>query len=138
MTSKKYPINPATLSKPVGFAHAWLVHYETTQARTLYLAGACGYDREGRIVAVGDIVGQMDRAMANIGEILSAAGMAFPDLVQLNLYVTSRDDYATARQGFGEVWKRYCQRHYPAMAMFMVAGLFDPLAVIEIQGIAAR
>ena len=73
-----------------------------------------------------------------VGHDLARVIAAFPDLVQLNLSVTSRDDYATARQGFGEVWKRYCQRHYPAMAMFMVAGLFDPLAVIEIQGIAAR
>ncbi|MEZ5963917.1 MAG: RidA family protein [Planctomycetota bacterium] len=135
---KKHPINPPTLVKPIGFAHGWLVVDDTGSRRTLYLAGQCGYDREGRIVAVGDLVGQLDKAMANIGEVLSASGLAFPDLVQLNFYVTSRDDYTTARKAFGDVWRRYCSSHYPAMAMFMVAGLFDPQAVIEIQGIAAR
>lgn len=136
--SEKFAINPPTLAKPVGFAHGWLVVSEAAQARTLYLAGQCGHDSAGRITAPGDLVGQLDRAMANIGEVLSAAGLGFQDLVQLNFYVTSRDDYATARQAFGAVWRRHGARHYPAMAMFMVSGLFDPRAVIEIQGIAAR
>lgn len=138
MKPNKYPINPPSLVAPIGFAHGWLVLDETGSRRTLYLAGQCGYDRDGKIAAVGDLVGQLDRALANIGEVLGAAGLAFGDLVQLNFYVTSRDDYATARHAFGQVWRRYCERHYPAMAMFMVSALFDPQAVIEIQGIAAR
>lgn len=138
MTSKKIAINPPTLVKPVGFAHAWLVVDDAGRSRTLYLAGQCGYDQQGRITAPGDLVGQLDRALANIKDVLQSAEMTFADVVQLNLYVTNRDDYATARQAFGEVWRRHCDRHYPAMAMFMVGGLFDPQAVIEIQGIAAR
>ncbi len=63
--------------------------------------------------------------------------MEFTDVVQLNLYVRSRDDYAAARREFGQVWRKYCGKHYPAMAMFMVASLYDPDALIEIQGIAA-
>jgi enamine deaminase RidA (YjgF/YER057c/UK114 family) len=125
------------LAKPVGFAHGWLVGDDASPGRTLYLAGQCAFDKEGRIVAPGDLVGQLDRAMANIVEILRAAGLAADDLVQLNLYVTSRDDYTTARREFAPVWRRHCARHYPAMAMFMVSALFDPQALIEIQGIAA-
>jgi enamine deaminase RidA (YjgF/YER057c/UK114 family) len=134
--AQKRPINPATLAQPVGFAHAWLV--EATETRTLYLAGQCGYDPDGRVRHPGDLVGQLRQAMANIGEILAEAGMDFSDLVQLNFYVTSRDDYASARRDFGRVWKELCGRHYPGMAMFMVSSLFDPDARIEIQGIAAR
>ena len=63
--------------------------------------------------------------------------MEFADVVQLNFFVRSRDDYATARREFGRVWRRYCGTHYPAMAMFMVSSLFDVEALIEIQGIAA-
>jgi enamine deaminase RidA (YjgF/YER057c/UK114 family) len=134
--STKTAINPASLVRPVGFAHGWLV--AGASGATLYLAGQCGHDAEGRITTPGDLVGQLDRALHNVGEVLRAAEMTFSDLVQLDFYVTSRDDYATARRAFGAVWRRYCDRHYPAMAMFMVAGLFDPQAVIEIQGIAAR
>jgi enamine deaminase RidA (YjgF/YER057c/UK114 family) len=129
-------INPPELAPPIGFAHGWLV--EHGDQRTLYLAGQCGYDRTGRIAASGDLVAQLDRALANIGLVLRDAGMSCADLVQLNFYVTSRDDYAAARKAFGDVWRRHCGRHYPGMAMFEVVSLFDPEARIEVQGIAAQ
>ena len=132
----KRAINPPELAPPVGFAHAWLVEHQ--DQGTLWLAGQCGCDQQGRIESPGDLVAQLDRALANIGVILRAAGMAFADVVQLDLYVTSRDDYATARQAFAQVWRRHCGRHYPAMAMFEVVSLFDPAARIELQGVAAR
>lgn len=132
----KRPVNPSDLAAPVGFAHAWLV--EHGEQRTLYLAGQCGYDAEGRVESPGDLVAQLDRALANIGSILRDAQMAFADVVQLNFYVTSRDDYATARKQFGAVWRKHCGKHYPGMAMFQVVSLFDPAARIEVQGIAAR
>lgn len=134
MTDKR-PINPAELAEPKGFAHAWLV--ENAGGRTLYLAGQCGYDREGAIVGRGDLVEQLDVALANIGAVLRDAEMEFADVVQLNFFVRSRDDYATARREFGRVWRGHCGKHYPAMAMFMVSSLFDPDALIEIQGVAA-
>lgn len=132
----KRPVNPVELAEPIGFAHGFVV--EHGEQRTLYLAGQCGYDKSGRVAAPGDLVAQLDQAMSNIGLILRDAGLAFADVVQLNFYVTSRDDYATARREFGRVWKKHCARHYPGMAMFEVVSLFDPEARIEIQGIAAR
>ena len=132
----KRAINPDDLSDPVGFAHAWLV--ETGPQRSLYLAGQCGYDKAGKVVHKGDLAGQLDQAMANISAILRDAEMEFADVVQLNLYVTSRDDYALARTQIGAIWRKHCGKHYPGMAMFQVVSLFDPDALIEVQGIAAR
>jgi enamine deaminase RidA (YjgF/YER057c/UK114 family) len=131
-------VNPAELSPPVGFAHAWLVESADGQQRTLYLAGQCGYDASGCVLAPGDLVAQLDQAMANIALILRDAEMSFEDVVQLNFYITSRDDYAAARKEFGKVWRKHCGKHYPGMAMFQVVSLFDPDARIEVQGIAAR
>lgn len=132
----KRPINPAELADPVGFAHGWLV--EHGEQRTLYLAGQCGYDKAGRVAAPGDLVAQLDQAMANIGLILRDGGMEFADVVQLNFYVTSRDDYAVARKEIGRAWRKHCGKHFPGMAMFQVVSLLDPEARIEVQGIAAR
>ena len=132
----KRQVNPVELADPIGFAHAWLV--EQGEHRTLYLAGQCGYDKVGRVAAPGDLVAQLDQALANIGLILRDAGLAFADVVQLNFYVTSRDDYASARSAFGQVWRRHCGKHFPGMAMFQVVSLFDPEARIEVQGVAAR
>lgn len=131
-------INPSDLSPPVGFAHAWLVESDGGEQRTLYLAGQCGYDASGRVLAPGDLVAQLDQAMTNIASILREAEMSYEDVVQLNFYLTSRDDYATARKEFGRVWREHCGKHYPGMAMFQVVSLFDPDACIEVQGIAAR
>ena len=75
--------------------------------------------------------------MQNLGAVLAKASMKFSDVVQLNLYVRSRNDYTTARREFGRVWRKHCEQHYPAMAMFEVVSLFDSDALIEIQGIAA-
>jgi enamine deaminase RidA (YjgF/YER057c/UK114 family) len=132
----KRPINPEELAPPVGFAHGWLV--EHGEQRTLWLAGQCGYDRDGRVAHPGDLVAQLDQALANIALVLRDAGLEYADVVQLNFYVTSRDDYAAARRELGRVWRRHCGKHYPAMAMFEVVSLFDPAARIEVQGVAAR
>ena len=132
----KRPINPVELAAPVGFAHGWLV--EHGEQRTLWLAGQCGYDRDGRVAAPGDLLGQLDQALANVALVLRDAGLQFADVVQLNFYVTSRDDYAAVRRELGQVWRRHCGKHFPAMAMFEVVSLFDPDARIEVQGVAAR
>lgn len=132
----KRAINPETLVVPKGFNHGWLVSGGDTE--TLYLAGQCAYDLAGTVQQLGDLVGQMELAMANIGEVLREAGMGYEDVLQLNFFVLSADDYRNARKDFGRVWKRLCGKHFPAMAMFMVAALYEPDALIEIQGIAAR
>ena len=134
--AEKRPINPEQLAPPVGFAHGWLV--TAGDLKTLYLAGQCAYDGAGVVLHKGDLVAQLDQSMANLAEVLKAADMKFADVVQLNLFVLSRDDYTTARKEIGKIWKRHCGRHYPAMALFMVSGLYEPDALIEIQGIAAR
>jgi enamine deaminase RidA (YjgF/YER057c/UK114 family) len=134
--AEKQPINPDRLAPPVGFAHGWLV--TSGDLKTLYLSGQCAYDGDANVLHKGDLVAQMDQSMVNLGEVLKAAGMEFADVVQLNLFVLNRDDYTTARGEFGKVWKRHCGKHYPAMALFMVSGLYEPDALIEIQGIAAR
>jgi len=134
----KRAINPDDLSPPVGFAHAWLVESGNGDQRTLYLAGQCGYDQAGHVMHPGDLAGQLDQAMGNIASILRDAEMKFEDVVQLNFYVTSRNDYATARKEFGRVWRKHCGKHFPGMAMFQVVSLFDPDALIEVQGIAAQ
>jgi enamine deaminase RidA (YjgF/YER057c/UK114 family) len=132
----KRAVNPTGLCKPIGFAHGWLV--EGPGARTLYLAGQCDHGRDGLLRHPGDLVAQLDGALGNVGLVLQEAGMALEDIVQLNFYVRSREDYATARGEFGRVWRERCGKHFPAMAMFEVVSLFDPAALIEIQGIASR
>lgn len=132
----KRRIDPPELAPPVGFAHGWLV--ETPAQDTLYLAGQCAHDGAGRIVAPGDLVAQFDRALANVRVVLAAAGMAPEDLVQLELFVRSRDDYVRHRKELGGVWRRHFGKHYPAMALFEISALLDEEALVEVRGVAVR
>jgi enamine deaminase RidA (YjgF/YER057c/UK114 family) len=125
-------INPSTLSRPVGFSHA----IATSGGRLLFLAGQTGSDLAGRIIAPGNLVSQFDHTLRNLGEIVKAAGGGLEDIVKLNLFVRSRDDYVDKRGPIGKVYRTHFGDHYPTMALFEIAGLFQSDALIEIEGIA--
>ncbi|MGH2516863.1 MAG: hypothetical protein ACRDHP_14520, partial [Ktedonobacterales bacterium] len=49
-------------------------------------------------------------------------------------YVLDRDDYRAKLKPLGEVFRRHFGGYYPALALFQVAGLFNPDALIELEG----
>lgn len=132
MTAPKV-INPQAWPRPRGYANGVLA---PAGARLLFVGGQIGWDEEERLVA-DDFVAQFERALANVLAVVTAAGGAARHLVRLTVYVTDREEYAAARTGLGEVWKRLLGRHYPAIALVEVAGLLEPGAKVEIEGIAA-
>jgi enamine deaminase RidA (YjgF/YER057c/UK114 family) len=129
---KQRIINPPTLARPSGFSHGILVE----GGRTLFLAGQTGSDPDGRIADPNDLVRQFDLAIANLGAVVREAGGALGDVVKLNVFVRSRDDYVAKRKPLGEVFRKHFGGHYPAMALFEVSGLFQKEALVEIEGIA--
>ena len=129
---KQRIINPSTLSRPSGFSHGILVE----GGRTLFLAGQTGSDATGRIVDPNDLVRQFDLAIANLGAVVADAGGVLGDVVKLNVFVRSRDDYVAKLKPLGEVFREHFGGHYPAMALFEVSGLFQKEALVEIEGIA--
>jgi enamine deaminase RidA (YjgF/YER057c/UK114 family) len=129
---KQRIINPSTLPRPSGFSHGILVE----GGRTLFLAGQTGSDASGRIADPNDLVRQFDLAIANIGAVVGEAGGGLGDVVKLNVFVRSRDDYVAKLKPLGEVFRKHFAGHYPAMALFEVNGLFQKEALVEIEGIA--
>lgn len=126
-------INPRELPKPVGFTHGIAV---TQPSRMLFLAGQCGYDSQGKVVAPGDLVAQFDQALANFGPVLRDAGLDYGNIVRMDIFVLSRDDYLARLEPLGRAFRRHFGRHYPAMALFEVRGLFDPQALVEVTATA--
>jgi enamine deaminase RidA (YjgF/YER057c/UK114 family) len=129
---KQRNINPSTLSRPSGFSHGILVE----GGRALFLAGQTGSDANGRIADPNDLVRQFDLAIANLGAVVADAGGVLGDVVKLNVFVRSRDDYVAKLKPLGEVFRKHFGGHYPAMALFEVSGLFQKEALVEIEGIA--
>ena len=130
-------INPEELARPSGFSHAVSVTESPGPAgRMVFLAGQIGIDRDGK-VADGGVVPQFEQALGNLLTALAAAGGQPEDLVSLTIYLTDVEDYQAHGREIGAVWRRLAGTAYPAMAGVGVTRLWDPMALVEIQGIAA-
>ena len=125
-------INPSELARPSGFSHAVSV----AAGRMVFLAGQVGMDRDGQVVS-GGVVAQFERALANLLTALSAAGGQPGDLVSLTIYIVDLADYQAHGKQIGAVWRRLAGTEYPATAGVGVTRLWDPDALVELQGIAA-
>ena len=125
-------INPSELARPSGFSHA----VSAAASRMVFLAGQVGMDRDGNVVS-GGVVAQFEQALANLLTALAAAGGQPGDLVSLTIYIVDLADYQAHAIQIGAVWRRLAGAEYPAMAGVGVSRLWDPEALVEIQGIAA-
>jgi len=123
-------INPDGWARPSGFSHGMV-----GTGRLLAVAGQIGARPDGRLVA-GDLVGQFDRALHNVAEVVGAAGGRIDDVVSMTIYVLDRAAYLAARPALGEVWLRWAGRHYPAISLVEVSGLVAAGALVEIQALA--
>jgi enamine deaminase RidA (YjgF/YER057c/UK114 family) len=124
-------VNPSALAAPSGFAHAVIA----TGGRLVFLAGQTALNQSGAII--GDsIVEQFEQALVNLLTALAAAGGQPADLASLNVYAVDLADYQVHGREIGAVWSRLAGRDYPAMAAIGVSRLWDPAALVEVQGYA--
>lgn len=124
-------INPDSLAHASGFSHAVVAQ----PGRTVYLAGQVAQGPDGRIA--GEAMSeQFDQAAANVVKALDASGADVLDLVSMQIFVTSIDEYRQAGREIGNIYRKHFGRHYPAMALLEVNRLFEPAAKVEIMCIA--
>jgi enamine deaminase RidA (YjgF/YER057c/UK114 family) len=125
-------VNPDSLPVPRGFNHGILV----ASGWLLFLSGQDASGPDGSISAPGDMVAQCDQVLANLHEVVGAAGGGMTDIVKINIYVTDRKAYKAQLGPLGQVFRRYFGAYYPATALFEVRSLFQDDALIEIEGTA--
>lgn len=121
-------VDPPELARPSGYSHG----IAAAGGATLHVAGQVGWDRDGRIVS-DDLVAQFDRALANVIEVVDAAGGAPEGITRMRIYVTDLGDYRARRREIGAAYRGRMGRHFPAMSLVQVAGLLEPGAKIEIE-----
>ena len=131
MTTPHEILNPETLPKPQGFAHAVVA----AQGRTIYLGGQAGLDKDGNVVS-GGLVAQFSQAAANVVDALAAAGAAPDQLVSMQIYVTDVAEYKAKLPELATAYQAHFAKHYPAIALLGVNELFDPAAKVELVCIA--
>ncbi len=123
-------VHPPNFPKPRGYSNGVIA-----EGRTLYIAGQIAWDKDARIVSP-DFATQFLQTLDNVIAIVREAGGGTEHIVKLLALVTDLDKYRSATKAIGEGWRARMGKHYPAMSLVKVAGLLEPDALVEIEGIA--
>ena len=132
---EKTVVNPPGLARPVGYSHG----FEVKCGRLLFLSGQVAFDKQGSLVGRGDIVAQFRQVCENLKVLVEDRGGSLQDVVKLTIFILNRDEYKARGKAIGQVYRDYFARHYPAMSLIEVKGLYHEAegAMIEIEGVAA-
>ena len=131
----KTAVNPPSMVKPAGYSHAFAV----TGGRMLFMAGQVAFDKDGHVVGKGDIVAQFRQVCENLKTLVTSQGATLHSVVKLTIYVLDKANYKAHSKEIGQVYREYFGKHYPAMTLVEVKGLYDADmgCMLEIEGIAA-
>ncbi len=113
--------------KDFGYSQAVLID------KTLYVSGSVSVDANGRLIAAGDMAGQMRAAYANIRRTLSAHGAGFDEVVKETIYTTDMDALLKASDVRFEY---YDKERLPTVSWVQVQRLVDPGFLVEIEVVA--
>ncbi len=93
-----------------------------------FTSGQLGLDPVTGQLASGGVEAQTHQAMANLKEVLAAAGTDLGAVVKTTIFVKDLNDFATVNQVYGS----YLQQPYPARSTLEVARLPKD-ALVEIE-----
>jgi reactive intermediate/imine deaminase len=98
----------------------------------LFISGIAPVDESVRLVGGDDVVAQTEQVLANLGQVLTAAGLEARDVLKVTVFLTDIADRARinpARQAFfGDA--------RPASTLVEVSGLAIPGMKVEIEAVA--
>ncbi|MDX1601073.1 MAG: RidA family protein [Anaerolineales bacterium] len=125
-------INPASLPEPSGYSYA----YRSEGEFVVHFAGHTAMQDDGSIAASDDLVAQVKRVLANLKLTAHAAQVNVEDFSKLTIYVTDVEAYKRASAEIGEAYRAVFGHHFPAITLVEVSRLWDPQALVEIDGVA--
>lgn len=124
-------LNPVSLPPASGFSHVVV----PASGLQVYLGGQDGHRPDGSL-AGDSMLEQFDQACNNVVEAIAAAGGQPNHMVSMQIFVTDAGEYRASLKPVGDIYRRHFGRHYPAMALLEVSGLFDPRAKVELICVA--
>ena len=83
-----------------------------------------------------DFATQFLQTLDNVIAVVRAAGGGTEHITKLLAFVTDLDAYRAAAPAIGDGWRARMGKYYPAMSLVKVAGLLEPGALVEIEGVA--
>jgi enamine deaminase RidA (YjgF/YER057c/UK114 family) len=124
-------VRPPNMPKPRGYADGLIV----PSGRLLFISGQIAWDKDAHIVSP-DFATQFLASLDNVINVVRAAGGGTQHIVKLLAFVSDLDAYRAATKSIGEGWRTRMGKYYPAMSLVKVAGLLEPGALVEIEGMA--
>lgn len=125
-------IQPEGWAPPRGYANGIVA-----TGKVLFIGGQIGWNPKSATPEFpATFEGQFEQTLANVCEVLRAAGGQPEQLTRLTVYVTDKKEYLASLKAIGAAWKKHLGRHYPAMALVQVVALVEDLAKVEIEATA--
>ena len=122
-------VNPPALGEAKGYANGVVA-----SGRLLFVAGQVGWDKDHQFPS--GFAAQFERALANVLEVVLAAGGKAESLTRMTIYVTDKQQYRAATKEIGRVWREKLGRWYPAMTLVEVKALLEDAALLELEATA--
>jgi enamine deaminase RidA (YjgF/YER057c/UK114 family) len=123
-------LQPPGWAAPRGYANGI-----AAEGRLVFVAGQIGWD-ETQAFRAHDLPGQVRQTLVNVRAVLAEAGAGPEHVARMTWYLVDRHDYLSHLGPIGAAYRDVMGRHFPAMAVVVVAGLLEPDAKIEIEATA--
>ncbi|WP_116086131.1 RidA family protein [Tropicimonas sp. IMCC34011] len=106
-----------------------------SEGRILLVGGQIGWTKD-QVFEAHDFIGQMKQALANIRDVVEAAGGTVENIGRLTWFVTDKSEYVAHQKEVGAAYREIMGYHFPAMTMVVVSALVEDEAKIEIEATA--
>jgi enamine deaminase RidA (YjgF/YER057c/UK114 family) len=108
-----------TFERGTKLAYADRVHF--------FISGTAAIDSDGQVVHRGDVIKQLERALANVGALLRSGNSSIDEMMYLLVYLRDPSDY-------GEV-KNYFAHRFPNLPVLILhAAVCRPEWLVEVEG----
>jgi enamine deaminase RidA (YjgF/YER057c/UK114 family) len=129
--TNKQAVLPEGWPRPKGYANGVVAG-----GRQLFIAGMIGWDAHQQF-HTDDFAGQVRQALANVADVLRAAGGSPQNIVRMTWYVTDKREYLAAGREIGRAFRELIGDYDIAMTAVEVRALIEDRAKVEIEVTAA-
>jgi enamine deaminase RidA (YjgF/YER057c/UK114 family) len=124
-------LNPMGLYLDFGLSDAALVVQEKTKTEHLYISGMVALDPGGdRVIAEGDMCGQLKAALDNVDRVLSEADMDQSHVVKARVFSTNMP---ALLECWEPVYVEYMKGHTPPCTAVGTTALYMPELMVEVE-----
>lgn len=124
-------LQPPGWAPPKGYANGI-----AAEGRLVVTGGQIGWNPETCQFETDDFAEQVAQTLRNVVAVLREAGAEPRHVVRLTWYITDKAAYLAAQREIGRAYREVMGKHFPAMAVVVVAGLLEDRAKVEIEGTA--